>query len=263
VKTDPGIIQDLPDKFENKIYCTLTAEQATLYEAEVRDTLETVERADDEMSRRGNVLRMLTRLKQICNHPAHFFKEGTDTRLQGRSGKLERLTEMIDDIREQGERALIFTQYAEMGQLLQAHLKQHLLDNVLYLHGGTPASDRNEMVRYFQSEGGPPVFILSLRAGGTGLTLTAASHVFHYDRWYNPAVENQATDRAFRIGQTQNVQVHKFICLGTLEERIDEMIEHKQTLADSVVGSGEQWISELNNDELRELVSLRHMEVDR
>ena len=261
-KTDPDIIQDLPDKFENKVYCTLTPEQATLYEAEVRDTLAAVESADDDMSRRGNVLRMLTRLKQICNHPAHFFKEDPDTRLRGRSGKLERLTEMIDDIREQGERALIFTQYAEMGKLLRVYLRQYLLDNVLYLHGGTPAKERDEMVRHFQSEGGPPVFILSLRAGGTGLTLTAASHVFHFDRWYNPAVENQATDRAFRIGQTQNVQVHKFICLGTLEERIDEMIEHKQTLADSVVGSGESWISELSNEELHELVSLRQMEID-
>jgi len=181
--------------------------------------------------------------------------------LQGRSGKLQRLTEMIDEIRDNDERALIFTQYAEMGDLLKQYLKQHLLDNVLYLHGGTPAKDRDEMVRYFQSERGASIFILSLKAGGTGLTLTAANHVFHFDRWYNPAVENQATDRAFRIGQTKNVQVHKFITLGTLEERIDEMIEHKQALAQSVVGAGENWIAELSNDELRDLVSLRAMEV--
>ncbi|MGJ3239547.1 MAG: DEAD/DEAH box helicase [Anaerolineae bacterium] len=261
LKTDTSIIQDLPEKFENKVYCSLTSEQATLYEAEVREALEAVESADDDIARRGNVLRMLTRLKQICNHPAHFFKEGTNATLQGRSGKLERLTEMIDEIRENDERALIFTQYAEMGELLQHYLKQHLLDNVLYLHGGTPAKDRDEMVRYFQSERGTSVFILSLRAGGTGLTLTAANHVFHFDRWYNPAVENQATDRAFRIGQTRNVQVHKFIALGTLEEHIDEMIEHKQALAESIVGAGESWISELSNDELRDLVSLRAMEV--
>lgn len=261
LKTDASIIQDLPEKFENKVYCSLTSEQATLYEAEVREALEALESADDDIARRGNVLRMLTRLKQICNHPAHFFKEGTNAILQDRSGKLDRLTEMIVEIRENGERALIFTQYAEMGKLLQQYLKQHLLDNVLYLHGGTAAKDRDEMVRYFQSEQGASVFILSLKAGGTGLTLTAANHVFHFDRWYNPAVENQATDRAFRIGQTKNVQVHKFIALGTLEERIDEMMEHKQALADSVVGAGESWISELNNDELRELVSLRAMEV--
>jgi SNF2 family DNA or RNA helicase len=261
MKTDASIIGDLPEKFENKVYCSLTSEQATLYEAEVREALEAVEATDDDIARRGNVLRMLTRLKQICNHPAHFFKEGVNATLQGRSGKLERLTEMLDEIRENDERALIFTQYAEMGDLLQQYLKHHLLDNVLYLHGGTPAKDRDEMVRYFQSEHGTSVFILSLKAGGTGLTLTAANHVFHFDRWYNPAVENQATDRAFRIGQTKNVQVHKFIALGTLEERIDEMIEHKQALAESVVGAGESWISELSNDELRDLVSLRAMEV--
>lgn len=261
LKTDARIIQDLPEKFENKVYCSLTSEQVTLYEAEVREALAAVEAADDDIARRGNVLRMLTRLKQICNHPAHFFKEGSNATLQGRSGKLERLIEMVDEIRENDERALIFTQYAEMGELLQHYLKQHLLDNVLYLHGGTPAKDRDEMVRYFQSERGASVFILSLKAGGTGLTLTAANHVFHFDRWYNPAVENQATDRAFRIGQSKNVQVHKFIALGTLEEHIDEMIEHKQALAESVVGSGESWISELSNAELRDLVSLRALEV--
>lgn len=257
LKTDSSIIQDLPDKFENKVYCSLSPEQATLYEAEVREALDTVEEADNDMARRGNILRMLTRLKQICNHPAQFFKEGTDARLQGRSGKLERLVEMLEEIRDNGERALIFTQFAEMGHLLRQYLKEVLMDEVLYLHGGTASKDRDEMVRRFQSDYGPPVFILSLKAGGTGLTLTAANHVFHFDRWYNPAVENQATDRAFRIGQTRDVQVHKYICLGTLEERIDEMIEHKQSLADAVVGAGENWISELNGDELRDLVSLR------
>ncbi|MEL7433895.1 MAG: DEAD/DEAH box helicase, partial [Chloroflexota bacterium] len=257
LKTDNLIMQDLPDKFENKVFCTLTAEQATLYEAEVREALSTVEQADDDMSRRGNVLRMLTRLKQICNHPAHFFKEGTDANLKGRSGKLGRLTEMLDEIRDNDERALIFTQYAEMGTLLEGYLKHTFGDEVLYLHGGTPSVKRDELVQRFQTRSGASIFILSLRAGGTGLNLTAANHVFHYDRWYNPAVEDQATDRAFRIGQTKDVQVHKFICLGTLEERIDEMIEHKKALANAVVGSGESWISELNDDELRELVMLR------
>ena len=258
VKTDASIIQDLPDKFENKVYCTMTPEQVTLYEAAVREAMEAVESADENMARRGNILRMLTQLKQICNHPAHFLKEGASTPLPERSGKLDRLTDMIDEIRENGERLLIFTQYAEMGDILQTHLRKYLVDEVLFLHGGTPSKHRDEMVRRFQSPQGPPVFILSLKAGGTGLTLTAANHVFHFDRWYNPAVENQATDRAFRIGQTKNVQVHKFICLGTLEERIDEMIEKKQALAESVIGSGESWISELDNNELHDLVALRH-----
>ncbi|MBN1286964.1 MAG: DEAD/DEAH box helicase, partial [Anaerolineae bacterium] len=262
VKTDPNVIQDLPDKFENKVYCTLTPEQATLYEAVVREELDLLEDAEDDMARRGAVLRMLTRLKQICNHPAHFLKEGDGAKMDDRSGKLARLVEMIDEVRDVDERALIFTQYAEMGGLLQSYLREHLLDNVLFLHGGTPAQKREEMVRNFQSPHGPPVFILSLKAGGTGLNLTNANHVFHFDRWYNPAVENQATDRAFRIGQTKDVQVHKFICLGTLEERIDELIERKQALADQIVGAGESWIGEMDNNELRDLVTLRREMVE-
>jgi SNF2 family DNA or RNA helicase len=256
VKTDPNVISDLPDKFENKVYCALTAEQATLYEAVVREEMEALEGAEDEMSRRGAVLRMLTRLKQICNHPAHFLKE-TGERLDDRSGKLTRLVEMLDEAISGGDRALIFSQYAEMGSLLQPYLEQQLGVEALYLHGGTPAKKREEMITRFQAEHGPSLFILSLKAGGTGLNLTRANHVFHYDRWYNPAVENQATDRAFRIGQTKNVQVHKFVCLGTLEERIDELIERKQALAESIVGAGENWLSEMSTDDLRELVSLR------
>jgi SNF2 family DNA or RNA helicase len=264
LKTDPNVIQDLPEKFENKVYCALTAEQATLYEATVREEIEAIEQADDDMKRRGSVLRMLTRLKQICNHPAHFLKEGGAATMENRSGKLARLAAMLDEVREVDERALIFTQYAQMGTLLQDYLRDALVDEVLFLHGGTPASKREEMVRLFQSPNGPPVFILSLKAGGTGLNLTNANHVFHFDRWYNPAVENQATDRAFRIGQTRNVQVHKFICLGTLEERIDNLIEHKRELADSIVGTGENWLSELADSELRDLVQLRYeaMEVE-
>lgn len=257
VKTDTAIIQDLPEKFENKAYCTLSTEQVTLYEAAVRETMEAIEAADEDMSRRGNILRMLTHLKQICNHPAHFLKEGETAPLVERSGKLDRLTDIVDEVYTNGERLLIFTQYREMGDLLQTHLRQHLVDEVLFLHGGAPSQARDEMVRRFQASSGPPVFILSLKAGGTGLTLTAANHVVHFDRWYNPAVENQATDRAYRIGQTRAVQVHKLICLGTLEERIDEMIEQKQAVADAVIDAGESWISELDNDDLRDLVSLR------
>ncbi len=261
LKTDPNVIQDLPEKFENKVYCTLTEEQATLYEAVVREEMAQIEDAED-MARRGAVLRMLTRLKQICNHPAHFLKEGENAPMAGRSGKLERLTGMLEEVRENDERALIFTQYAEMGTMLQSYLKQHLVEGVLFLHGGTPSKEREEMVRHFQSAYGPPIFILSLRAGGTGLNLTHANHVFHFDRWYNPAVEDQATDRAFRIGQARDVEVHKFICLGTLEERIDELIEHKRALADQIVGTGEGWISEMGSAELRDLVSLRRETVE-
>lgn len=257
LKTDTSIIQDLPDKFENKVYCTMTPEQVTLYEASVREAMEAIESADEDMARRGNILRMLTQLKQICNHPSHFMKEGGGASLLERSGKLDRLTEMVEEIRDNDERLLIFTQYKEMGDILQGHLREYFVDEVLFLHGGTPSKQRDEMVRRFQSPHGPAIFILSLKTGGTGLTLTSANHVFHFDRWYNPAVENQATDRAFRIGQTRDVQVHKFICLGTLEERIDEMIEKKQAIADAVIGGGESWISELNNEALRELVTLR------
>ena len=201
MKTDTAIIQDLPEKFENKAYCTLSAEQVTLYEAAVRETMEAIEAADEDMSRRGNILRMLTHLKQICNHPAHFLKEGETAPLIARSGKLDRLSDIVDEIYANGERLLIFTQYREMGDLLQTHLRQHLVDEVLFLHGGTPSQARDEMVRRFQAASGPPVFILSLKAGGTGLTLTNADTVIHYDPWWNPAAENQATDRAYRIGQ--------------------------------------------------------------
>jgi SNF2 family DNA or RNA helicase len=263
LKTDPKIIDDLPEKFENKVFCSLTAEQATLYEAVVREEIEAIENAESAMDRRGAVLRMLIRLKQICNHPAQFLKEGHgQALLSGRSGKLSRLTDMLEEVNSTGDRALIFTQYAEMGTYLQSYLQEQSGGEVLFLHGGTPAKRREAMVQHFQSPNGPPLFILSLKAGGTGLNLTHANHVFHYDRWYNPAVENQATDRAFRIGQTRNVQVHKFICLGTLEERIDEMIQSKKNLAEQIIGEGEGWISEMSTDELRALVTLRREMVE-
>ncbi|MBK9710202.1 MAG: helicase [Kouleothrix sp.] len=261
LKTDPTIIADLPDKLEMKVYCQLTQEQATLYEAVVREALEKVAQAEQEGSaiqRRGQVLSMLMQLKQVCNHPAQFAKDHSG--LGGRSGKLSRLTEMLEEVYAAGDRALVFTQFAEMGGMLQRHLRETFYDEVLFLHGGTPAKERDAMVRRFQAPHGPRVFILSLKAGGTGLNLTAASHVFHFDRWWNPAVENQATDRAFRIGQTRNVQVHKFICGGTLEDRIDEMIESKRALAESVLGADEGWLTELNTAQLRDLVALRRDE---
>jgi SNF2 family DNA or RNA helicase len=205
---------------------------------------------------------MLMQLKQICNHPAQYLHQVGDgyTPAEGevRSGKLARLQALLEELLAEGDRALIFTQFAEMGHLLQSFLQQQLGVPTLYLHGGTPAEKRATMVARFQEEAdAPPLFILSLKAGGTGLNLTRANHVFHFDRWWNPAVEDQATDRAFRIGQKRNVLVHKFVCEGTLEERIDEMIEGKKALAESVVGSGEQWLTELSTQELRELVTLR------
>ncbi|GLW12394.1 helicase HelZ [Microtetraspora sp. NBRC 13810] len=253
LKTDRSIISDLPEKQEMKVWCTLTPEQASLYKAVVEDMMTKI--ADSEgIERHGNVLATMTRLKQVCNHPAHLLKDGS--RLAGRSGKLARLEELAEEIVQEGDKALVFTQYAEFGSLLQPYLAVHLDRPVLWLHGGLPKARRDELVDRFQHDDEPMLFLLSLKAAGTGLNLTAANHVIHVDRWWNPAVENQATDRAFRIGQTKNVQVRKFICTGTLEERIDEMIERKQALAESVIGTGEDWISALSTDQLRDLFRL-------
>ena len=258
VKTDPSVIQDLPDKLEMKVYCSLTQEQVTLYQAVVEEQLRAVEDAEAEeqpqIARRGAILRMLLRLKQVCNHPAQYLGDGSP--LGGRSGKLERLVEMLEEALDVGDRALIFTQFREMGHPLQAYLQARFGVEVLYLHGGTPSKRRDEMVARFQSPQGPPIFLLSLKAGGTGLNLTSANHVFHFDRWWNPAVEDQATDRAYRIGQTRDVQVHKFICAGTLEEKIDALIESKKSLAQSVVGAGEGWLTDLSTDDLRAVITL-------
>ncbi len=257
VKTDPRVIQDLPEKIEVKEFCPLSEEQATLYQAVVKNTMDKIATSEG-MERRGMVLSLLMQLKQICNHPAHYLHENDATGLNGRSGKLNRLLEMLEELLAAGERALIFTQFAEMGHLLADYLPAILGRPVLYLHGGTPTRQRDEMVRRFQEdENGPSIFILSLKAGGLGLNLTRASHVFHFDRWWNPAVEDQATDRAFRIGQRRNVEVHKFVVLGTLEEKIDELIESKKGLAQAIIGSGEQWLTELSTEELRDLVQLR------
>ncbi len=255
VKTDPNVIDDLPAKNEMKVYCGLTREQATLYAAVVRDSLRQIEESEG-IQRRGLVLATLLKLKQVCNHPAHLLGDGSA--LPDRSAKLLRLGEMLEEVRAVKEHALVFTQFTEMGQLLKAHLQSTFGAEVLFLHGGLPAKARTAMVDRFQADAhGPFAFVLSLKAGGTGLNLTRANHVFHFDRWWNPAVENQATDRAFRIGQTRNVQVYKFLCAGTVEERIDEMIERKLALAESIVGTSEAWITELSTEQLRDLFTLR------
>ncbi|MGC4952934.1 DEAD/DEAH box helicase [Actinomadura citrea] len=253
LKTDKSIISDLPEKQEIKVYCNLTTEQASLYQATVDDMLQRIAEAE-EAERRGLVLATMAKLKQVCNHPAHLLKDGS--RLPGRSGKLERLEEICAEVLEQGEKALVFTQYAEFGSMLQPYLAARLERPVLWLHGGTSKQGRDDLVQRFQEDTEPAIFLLSLKAAGTGLTLTAANHVVHVDRWWNPAVEDQATDRAFRIGQTRNVQVRKFVCVGTMEERVDEMIERKKALADSIVGTGEDWLTELSVAELRDVLRL-------
>ncbi|MBX3355881.1 MAG: DEAD/DEAH box helicase [Phycisphaeraceae bacterium] len=331
LKTDPKVITDLPSLVESRQHVPLTSEQATLYDAVVEDMLKRVDRAEG-IRRRGLVLSALVKLKQICNHPAHYLREGIaakddadeigsegiavdDEALAGgaavpaspeasgrnastprsaadapaapvapsegheagnglvtngavvrgalpmsaRSGKSTRLVQMLDELLAAGDRALIFTQYRQMGHLLVSMIRRELDTEALFLHGGTPQGRRDQLVDRFQS-GDPacPIFVLSLKAGGVGLNLTAANHVFHYDRWWNPAVENQATDRAFRIGQMRSVNVHKMISSGTLEERIDQMIEQKTELAAQIIGSGEAWLTELSTGQLRDLLSLRH-----
>jgi hypothetical protein len=254
LKSDPAIIPDLPPKQEMAVVCTLSREQATLYQAAVEETMERIEAAEG-IRRRGLVLALLTALKQICNHPAHFLREPGP--LPGRSGKLDRLTEMLEETVAAGDRALVFTQFREMGQRLVPHLERALESEVLFLHGGVPQAARDAMVRRFQEETpGPPLFVLSLKAGGTGLNLTRASRVFHFDRWWNPAVEDQATDRAHRIGQRQVVQVYRLLTAGTVEEKIDGLLADKRALADRIVGAGEAWITELSDAELRRLLTL-------
>ena len=255
LKTDTSIITDLPAKIEMEVVCSLTREQASLYQAVVADMMDRIE-STDGIGRRGLVLATMTKLKQVCNHPAQFLKDGS--RLAGRSGKLARIEETLDEVLASGEKALLFTQYAEFGDLLRAHLGARFGREVGYLHGGLSKGQRDALVARFQDPagGGPSLFVLSLKAGGTGLTLTAANHVIHVDRWWNPAVEDQATDRAFRIGQTRSVQVRKLVCAGTLEEKIALMIKDKRGLAASVVGTGEGWLTELSTSALRELFTL-------
>lgn len=261
VKTDPTVVADLPEKLESREWCPLTSEQAALYESCVKRMLTEVEQSEG-IHRRGLVLAALIKLKQICNHPAQMLKDQDPNAGRiidpSRSGKCVRILEMLDEILSEGDQSLIFTQFRQMGHLLSGMLRHELGREVLFLHGGTPQGQRQKMIETFQEATGKnPILILSLKAGGVGLNLTAATHVFHFDRWWNPAVENQATDRAFRIGQTRTVQVHKFVVRGTLEERIDEMIESKTELAENIIGAGERWLTELDTDQLRDLLTLR------
>ena len=288
LKTDLNVISDLPPLIESREHVPLTNEQITLYDQVVEEMLSKVDRAEG-LRRRGLVLSALVKLKQICNHPLHFLRQTQlpdiatedalknigesddsldtalaipesrgDRSLSSRSGKSTRLIEMLEEVVAAGDRALIFTQYRQMGHLLVTMIRRELDTESLFLHGGTPQAKRDQFVDRFQDpQGTAPIFVLSLKAGGVGLNLTAANHVFHYDRWWNPAVENQATDRAFRIGQLRTVNVHKMISDGTLEERIDQMIQQKMELATQIISSGEAWLTELSTGQLREILSLR------
>jgi SNF2 family DNA or RNA helicase len=250
-KADPGIAPELPPKTEHDVVVPLTPEQVTLYEAAVREAMAEIT-ASEGIQRRGLVLRMLTELKQICNHPAQLLKQHAP--LEGRSGKLNALEELLDIIVAENESTLVFTQYVGMARLLEARLTE-IGTGALLFHGGQSTARRDDTVAAFQ-EGVAPVLILSLKAGGTGLNLTKATHVVHYDRWWNPAVEDQATDRAYRIGQDRPVMVHRLVTEGTVEDKIASLLAGKRALADAVVGGGEGWITELSDDDLAELVKL-------
>ncbi len=258
LKTDPAIAPELPEKQEIDVVCSLTREQAALYQAAVDDAFQGGRlAATDGIARRGRILALLTALKQICNHPAQFLSE--DGPIRGRSGKLERTVEILGEILANDDRALVFTQYRVMGDILSRHLAERLElpEAVPFLHGGVTLPRRDEMVaRYQDDPDGPPILLVSLRAGGTGLNLTRATEVIHFDRWWNPAVEDQATDRTHRIGQTRKVTVHSLVAAGTVEDRIAELLVRKRELADAVVGSGEAWITELGEEELYDLVRL-------
>jgi SNF2 family DNA or RNA helicase len=254
VKTDPAVLRDLPAKVELRQLCTLTTEQAALYRAVVDDMMERLRDRSSQVRRSGVVLAAMTRLKQVCNHPAHLL--GDSSALPGRSGKLARLEELLAQVIAGGERALCFTQFARFGAMLAPYLSARLGIEVQFLHGGLRPAERDALVARFQAGRGPGVFLLSLKAGGTGVNLTAANHVVHIDRWWNPAVEAQATDRAYRIGQPRDVWVRTLLCMGTLEERIDRILVDKAALARTVISGGESWLAALSNDELRDLVAL-------
>ncbi len=252
LKRDPAIGLELPEKFEMTVPCNLTREQATLYQSIVDDMLEQLERAEG-IRRRGLVLKTIGRLKQVCNHPAQALGDGSA--LEGRSGKLAQLEDLLDEALAAGDRTLVFTQYTEWAERLRPYLRERFGREVLYFHGGLSQVARDQLIERFQA-GAAPILILSLRAGGQGINLTAANQVVHFDRWWNPAVEDQASDRAYRIGQTRDVQVRRLVCTGTIEERIAEMNEAKRDLAARIVGTGEQWLGDLSTAELRELLAL-------
>jgi non-specific serine/threonine protein kinase len=254
MKTDKRIIADLPDKTELRAFCGLRKRQAALYAKLVKELANLLEGLDG-MKRRGLVLAYLMRFKQLCNHPSQLLGDGQFDADQ--SGKFSRLEEICEEIASRQEKTLVFTQFREMTAPLASFLPETFGRSGLVLHGGTPVKKRKRLIDQFQQDDGPPFFVLSLKAGGTGLNLTAASHVIHFDRWWNPAVENQATDRAFRIGQQRNVLVHKFVCRGTVEEKIDALIEEKQQLAtDLLEGGAERMLTEMSDAELMNLVSL-------
>jgi SNF2 family DNA or RNA helicase len=263
LKTDKSIISDLPEKVELSEWVGLAPEQKKLYNKTVEESLDAIARAPLGQ-KHGQVLALLTKLKQICNHPALALKQDPDTadisffkEFAARSAKVQRLEEILEEVMEAGDRALLFTQFAEWGHLLKAHLEQKWRQEVPFLYGNTSKVERQAMVDRFQEDPrGPQLFLLSLKAGGVGLNLTRASHVFHIDRWWNPAVENQATDRAYRIGQQNRVMVHKFITSGSVEERIDRMIKEKSKLAEDIVGSGEDWLGGMDVSQLKDLVTL-------
>ena len=256
LKSDKSIIADLPDKIEQNEYALLTQPQAALYDRTLQVAMNEIEGIKDSdheslFKRQGLVLQMILALKQICNHPTQFLKNGLfDPAL---SGKTEMLLDLVESIVDNSEKVLIFTQFREMGEMLQLFLEERLGERPMFYHGGCSLKERQTMVDRFQNNRADKVFLLSLRAAGTGLNLTAASHVVHYDLWWNPAVETQATDRAYRIGQNKNVMVHRFITKNTFEERIDAMIQKKKNLADLTVTTGEGWIGKLSNKELREI----------
>ena len=254
VKTDKTIIQDLPDKIEIDQACTLASEQAALYQSVVEQALRGIEGQKDGFKRSGLIFKMMTALKQICNHPTHYLKKGGAN--PEASGKAMLLLDLLRQVLENGEKAIVFTQYEEMGTLLQTMFQEQMQLEVPFLHGGVSRKNRDEMVEDFQTNRATRILILSLKAGGTGLNLVAASNVIHYDLWWNPAVEAQATDRAFRIGQTKNVLVHRFITQGSFEEKINKLIQNKRELANLTVTDGETWLGDLSNQDLRELVKL-------
>ncbi|HET7658496.1 MAG TPA: DEAD/DEAH box helicase, partial [Bacillales bacterium] len=253
-KSDRRIIQDLPDKIERKEYCHLSAEQASLYQSVVSDLMLKMKHAGG-IERKGLILATLTRLKQLCDHPQLLLKNKP---LLAQSGKLVHFFQLLDLLLSQNRSALVFTQYVRMGRMLKEFIREkHPNCPVFFMYGGLNSVKREEMITNFREQVGPSVFILSLKTGGVGLNLTEASDVIHFDRWWNPAVENQATDRAHRIGQEKTVHVHKLISIGTLEEKIDEMIERKRTLTEQVIGQGDGWVTEMKDDEVYDLIRLR------
>jgi len=260
VKTDKSIISDLPEKIENDYMATLVKEQGALYQGVLNTMMTDIEGIDPEgekagIRRRGMVLKLIMALKQVCNHPSQYLKDSdTSPDLSGKAGML---LDMLDNILENNEKVLIFTQFREMGLILQQMIRDRLGTDSMFLHGGTSRKKRDEMVERFQNDAREKIFLLSIKAGGTGLNLTTASHVIHYDLWWNPAVEVQATDRAYRIGQNKNVMVYRLITQGTFEEKINAMLKDKKELADLAVSTGEKWVGELSNSDLKVLFSLQ------